>query len=726
MQVRRTAGQAYWRWLCDRYQYEGQDFKVLKLDVETPVFFTGTADRYLADARVEDPRPQTRAYFKAVAGTQRPNLRDGRRAADYQVQIELDQRSGSPNWLQVEAQKLATPAGPVIAAVAVVRLKPEADTTATPAPQGFLLQAVVNGRSFHHKVPVNTPPLASERLQLLFSERPEQEPGAMPAALRLRPNVEQKEFLWAYNPSKLAHQVEVELRTQGQESIRSQPVNLGPGEKKRVIFTGKEPMPNVPLPALAKPELELFLWEVGKTPALDKKLVRIETMRPGEYVEVVQAPRYLRQDGKMLLLAQVKASRDLAGGPCPVELVLSPQRIPSLLRDSKKGNREEDLSKSPSGVTLTAEELELDDRSENNGEVSLTVDHYERAFVYNITFAPEGGARATRLGGRPIVKLPPLLLSRPNVLYELPLDVYSGDRPVNIELSVDRQNGDNFKQQDLKPGERDQHVAFTPSGPQGCLQFQTRSEPWKLKVDTRGFTGGDCKVRVRLLDADAKQQIGEAAVATLRVDGTAPDEKDLQFLTVNNTKVGSSDAPLRLQRASTLVFTLEGRDPESGIKRVRLYLGAPDNNQPPKGAEPVPADPLKDDKTRWKAVLPLAGDFKGVFKVSAEFVNNVDLTSFKTLALEFYDPPPPTAATKGSVEAVVKLGDNRRPEVKVKLEAQGISKEKKTGDEGNVQFDDLTPGKYKLSARESGREASAEVEVTAGKATSVTLELRLK
>src|SRR5438128_4146584 len=239
---------------------------------------------------------------------------------------------------------------------------------------------------------------------------------------------------------------------------------------------------------------------------------------------------------------------------------------------------------------------------------------------------------------------------------------------------------------------------------------------------SRWFTGGDCKVRVRLLDADAKQQIGEAAVATLRVDGTAPDEKDLQFLTVNNTKVGSSDAPLRLQRASTLVFTLEGRDPESGIKRVRLYLGAPDNNQPPKGAEPVPADPLKDDKTRWKAVLPLAGDFKGVFKVSAEFVNNVDLASFKTLALEFYDPPPPTAATKGSVEAVVKLGDNRRPEVKVKLEAQGISKEKKTGDEGNVQFDDLTPGKYKLSARESGREASAEVEVTAGKATSVTLE----
>src|SRR5207245_6705116 len=238
-----------------------------------------------------------------------------------------------------------------------------------------------------------------------------------------------------------------------------------------------------------------------------------------------------------LLLAQADASRDLAGGPCPVELVLSPQRIPSLLKDSKKGNREEDLSKSPSGVTLTAEELELDDRSENNGEVSLTVDHYERAFVYNITFAPEGGARATRLGGRPIVKLPPLLLSRPNVLYELPLDVYSGDRPVNIELSVDRQNGDNFKQQDLKPGERDQHVAFTPSGPQGCLQFQTRSEPWKLKVDPRGFTGGDCKVRVRLLDADAKQQIGEAAVATLRVDGTAPDEKDLQFLTVNNTKV---------------------------------------------------------------------------------------------------------------------------------------------------------------------------------------------
>src|SRR5438132_14293510 len=140
----------------------------------------------------------------------------------------------------------------------------------------------------------------------------------------------------------------------------------------------------------------------------------------------------------MLLLAQVKASRDLAGGPCPVELVLSPQRIPSLLRDSKKGNREEDLSKSPSGVTLTAEELELDDRSENNGEVSLTVDHYQRAFVYNVPFAPEGGARATKLADRPIIKLLPLLLSSPNVLYKLQLDVYRGYRTVNVEMHVDR------------------------------------------------------------------------------------------------------------------------------------------------------------------------------------------------------------------------------------------------------------------------------------------------
>jgi hypothetical protein len=294
---------------------------------------------------------------------------------------------------------------------------------------------------------------------------------------------------------------------------------------------------------------------------------------------------------------------------------------------------------------------------------------------------------------------------------------------------MDRQGGDNFKIQDLKIGDRDQHVGFSPFGPSGTLLFETRSERWKLSVDTKGILSGDCKVRVRLLDQNDRP-VGEPAIATLRVDGSAPDEKDLAFSTVNKSDAPAQDggaaSPMRLRRASTLVCTLEGHDKESGIKKVLLYLGAPENNLPPKGVTPVAADPLNEDNTKWKAVLPLSGDFKGAFKITAEFVNGVGLSSFKTLSLEFFDPAPTAAETKGSIQVVVKVGDNRMFNVKVKLEAKGVKQEEKTDENGEVRFEKLAPGTYKVSARDTGREAETEVEVSAGKTTDATLKLTLK
>src|SRR5207245_960028 len=163
-----------------------------------------------------------------------------------------------------------------------------------------------------------------------------------------------------------------------------------------------------------------------------------------------------------------------------------------------------------------------------------------------------------------------------------------------------------------------------------------------------------------------------------------------------------------------------------GIKEVLFFQGEPVNGRRPENVKPEHAMNLDDKKTQWGARLPLALEARGSMRITAEFVNGVDLSSFKTISLEFTDPSTtPAAKAVGSIEGSVAEGARAIPNLEVKLsDAKGnFLKSAMTDDAGKFTIADLAPGTYQVSAQNDNRAGQKTVIVTAGKSASVALSL---
>src|SRR5206468_1381510 len=100
----------------------------------------------------------------------RPQFTTASRSGRFALQVtlsravdkpDLEVRAETPDPAWVQSQVPAQPAlreGETTAEAAVELTVPrDAGETGTPQPKGFLVAARVNGRSFHHRVPISLP-----------------------------------------------------------------------------------------------------------------------------------------------------------------------------------------------------------------------------------------------------------------------------------------------------------------------------------------------------------------------------------------------------------------------------------------------------------------------------------------------------------------------------------------------------------------------------------------
>jgi hypothetical protein len=302
---------------------------------------------------------------------------------------------------------------------------------------------------------------------------------------------------------------------------------------------------------------------------------------------------------------------------------------------------------------------------------------------------------------------------------------------MSLKVGLETDAGsDNFDPVWRGQGDRQYHLGFSPTGPEGSLALESAVRDWVATIPVPGQVGSR-KLRVRLLDDAGKELDKQETVVVL--DITPPDGvRFVSFAGAAESKTveaGQDDIQLTGKPGDSFRVTVEGRDKESGIKKVLFYWGTPDK-------EP-PADKMIEAKAdgngRW--VAPLTVDKKGPADLTVKFVNGVELSKPRTISVDLREPvvivPPPPPKT-GTV--VVKVMDGDSLQHKVPAALQSTAKDAKDpltkdpDEDGRITFEDVAPGTYKVSAAKKDNQTSGEKTVTveAGKTVKVEIELRRK
>src|SRR5262249_31256318 len=150
-------------------------------------------------------------------------------------------------------------------------------------------------------------------------------------------------------------------------------------------------------------------------------------------------------------------------------------------------------------------------------------------------------------------------------------------------------------------------------------------------------------------------------------------------------------------------------------------------DQPPPNTPTAEGKPLNAEKTIWGVKLP-ALEKKGQTDVSVVLLSGAGQPASKTVTIEILDAAELAKPKPGKVTGTVVEGTLAQPGLEVVLrDEKGMEKKTKSDADGKFVFEDVPPGKYKVSSSKetSGRKGSKDVEVNPGAPTDVTLELFL-
>jgi hypothetical protein len=734
IQLQRARNGAQLGWLGDHYRYTRRDLPGLVADQLVQSFYNEAALAYLQDA--VEPPAETYLQFgppadvldfrseKQAASTTLPLRQFGPPGAATAPK-EIRPVGVSAEWLQVAIPdaKLAG-AGPWEVPLDIQFRSSGGGSDPNPA-EGFLVQADLGDRHYHTRVSLQPPVPDSQRLQILVNDSPK-EPEISLAELRLRPNQKQSVHLFVRNPSDTPRKVQIELKAEGTPPTLSGPVEVGAKETKKVVLGKPMPAPEGKKPEL--PELsgtlQLRLLEADKKVVLDDKRLRVSIAQQREYVRVSNI-RYEPGD-KNKLIVQVRAASQIEGPPCRVRLELPRERMPGFLK-AESGTFEGQLQ-GDAEVTLSAENLLFEDAADENGYVYLTVDGYERAFIFRITFARRGTGVAPQEVLRPELRIRAPRYLAPGQPCPVKIETDNSQAGANLEIGIDRNRQGNFALEPLLQGDRRQRVHFAPVGPEGTLFFETAVSDWSLVMNLAGIVGTR-DLRGRLLD----RRGGEItrAIQPVTVDPNPPI--GLRIIQVGKVKEPNPGQPIKVFPDAFLPVIVEGIDPESGVDKVRFYLAKPMDGKMPPGAPMKEGEPLNADKTRWRGLVP--ADKEGATDLTVEFVNRVGLTTLtQTYALHVSkgDAVDPADKPKpGSIAGTVLEGDRPQPGLTVELiepkaPAPGDKpKSTMTDQNGKFEFKDLEPGTYRVKSAKpvSNRKGEETVIVTPGKAAPVAIKL---
>jgi hypothetical protein len=604
--------------------------------------------------------------------------------------------------------------------------------------------------------------------------------------VRLRPNVAgQPAYLFVENPGADDVTVSVVLRGAGggPEALRTKPLTVKAGRTDPVVF---EPI-TAPAAAVGQPagapaaaagqpappagrELagppfayEFVLLDAKGEPVPDSARP-VELMQPTDYVE---PPQVTFNGNTGELQATVKAKDTFFGPKAPVELVLSPVHIPGLVETpDKAGTYLRYLTGPGHTVKLVAANLHINEKDERrqksqNGLVFLTVDGYERAFTFRMTFGLEGDNHVGDLISSPVIGLHWPLYQQPAPTCHVALTVDNAPPDSVVELALKHDEAapapadDDIK---LLRAPRDQHVRVAP-GPDGGLVFETTVRDWATDMDSAGLFG-EHELSARLLDrgkaqdvldarelADPRAEKTKAIDVSVTFDGSPPrietfgvllsrqeKGKAVPFLATSETPQADNQIvpgePLRVRVAAS--------DPESKVKDVVFFLGKPTPDlKIPEMVPVVVGEPKEEQgKTWWQAQLPAPTQSAGAVPVGVQVTNGAGLKSFGTIDIRLVPPPAPPAAKapatppKPSIEGTVVDGAGRaQPNLPVTLaDAQGNTRDSvRTDGTGKFLFKDVAPGSYRVTAAKTASGTRGETAVQIAEAEKKTgVEVRLK
>jgi hypothetical protein len=597
--------------------------------------------------------------------------------------------------------------------------------------------------------------------KIRFSTTPDA--GDAKEAPLLRPNQKQDYYLFVENFIAKDEEVTVEVSAGG-KPIEGGSTTFGAKAKSLTLATlgkpagaaEKAPPPPAPLappekpaaPQFAELKGDLKFAVYGKDAAgnrVELDAVTPALSKPSDYVEVTGAIYDLKEKPgiRNQLVFKVRAKDNFRGGRCRVDIALKPDRIPGFVNTPKKeGTRGGFLQQPGDELTLTANNLQFRDLpgqpdEKRDGIVYLTVDGYERAFIFKSTF-PRGGVTESALDQIriPVGRLNIANSADPAKQFAVALEVDNTTPEFDengkligpvIEVSLDRDANGKFdrKAGEVVPvgiGNRRQQISFNPAYPNGALQLETVASDWGTKLDVAEIYGLRL-VRFRLLkdmsqiavekDEDRKlieflnsatDRTGFDITQTVVFDGTPPEE--LKFV----------DFPEKLVRGAPLPVKATAVDPESGIADAVFYVGkpGPDGN-PPATAVKVKGKLVDAKAGVWAAALDAPTEQKGKVDVTAQFTNGAGLVKSETVVIQLVDSLPGggVAGGKTSIEGKVVQGDRPQPKVPVFLRdaAGGVKDTTMTDDNGGYIFKDVMPGTYRVFANKTGDNTKGEIVV---------------
>ncbi len=577
----------------------------------------------------------------------------------------------------------------------------------------------------------------------------------------LRPNVEQPVFLFVENPGEdpmknVAVKLLQVLPNNTRQAVAEATIPLiDAGKYERVTF-GK------PAPALAKgkpvpwPELDgpPFRFEIlverpapkgaeAPAPPALKIPVAIQIMPPSEYVKP-DNPKY---DPKTQTFSvDITATDKFFGPPASVELVLSPELIPGLIPKKVAGAYRQVLTRAGDKVPLVAEKLFFKGKAPEHGRIYVTVDGYERAFIFNNSFT-EGAPTLISKGARARILAPRFAVPGDKCLVKVEVD----DPPKFggfVNFGFDRANNGQFAEEKL-PGFRHQQIYFAPEGPKGGMVFLTTVQDWIRELDTADVFGAR-QLRVQLLEpkkdeqgrlTDQLQEVNlvdeidvdpdrpedhlpqplhgpfaplafdakaKAVLATIMLDGTPPE--NIRFV----------GWPKKLEKGSALLLQATAQDEESEISKVVFFIGPPvDGKMPPKAIE-APGKKVDPARAVWSGELPIPTEKPGKFEVSVQFTNGAGLAAVDTVVIELVEPKKSTKVGT-TVKGKVFQGDLTPPDVAVTLvDDKGVIKATtKTDKTGAYVIEGVLPGVYRVVAVRSADKTQGQVALTVPEGTAL-------
>jgi hypothetical protein len=469
------------------------------------------------------------------------------------------------------------------------------------------------------------------------------------------------------------------------------------------------------------------------------KEILIGVARPKEYVNVDQIFFYpvTKEGTKNVLEVRLSAKGTFTGTTAaPVELVLDPNRVPSLKPEQEKVGRYAGQLRPGTPLTLRAENLQFREGAERQqGLIYLTIDGYQRAYTYLSSFLGERGeSRPSELIG-PIMRLDHTPIGKPGPEYPVIVEVDNAPSAAVSTLALYREyKDDKLIDREDEPrrfaGDRQELIAYSPAGPLGSLLFAPKVADWAIVLDTTKVYG-ERWLAAQMIDTDReKERLKDAKapdpVIPVLNSKEIPEKGETEktraiverVLLYDGKPVLSLDLDLppappgklpQLTVGAPLPLRAVARDP-SGITRVVFFAGKP----PPDGKLPptVPqaeGEQIQADPYVFRAELPAPAPRPAVLLASVQMTNGVGQTAVKTIRVELVDPAKAGAngepKFKGAlVTGTVVLGGIPQAGVPVTLsdEKGALKQAAKTDEKGVYRFERVPVGAYVVNALQSG------------------------